>query len=80
MPAACVPFGDAAARLKRRVGLAVLREARRDDALGSGESRIDIAGREGLVRDEIGLMLGIDRRAEMDSRAVAMSGTAASAV
>ena len=61
MPAACIPFGDAAARLERRVGLAVLCEARRDGAFSSRESRIDVAGREGLVRDEVGLMLGIDR-------------------
>jgi len=36
-------------------------EARLDDARSLGKCRFDIAGREGLMRDEIGLILRIDR-------------------
>src|SRR5207247_1660250 len=57
-----VPVGDAAARLDRRMGLAMLREARLHHTRGLGEGRIDVALGETLMRDEIGLIFRIDWR------------------
>jgi hypothetical protein len=61
MTAARIPLGDAAARLERRVGLAMLCEARLDHAGCPGKRRFEVAGREALPRYEVGLMLRIDR-------------------
>ena len=58
--AAGIALGDAAARLERHVGLAVLRKTRLDDARGARKCRVEVAGREGLMRDAIGTMLWIE--------------------
>ena len=51
--AALVPHGAAAARLDRRVGLAMLMERGLDDDRRLGEAPRRIAGREGLMRDQV---------------------------
>ena len=53
MPSSAVPHRDAAARLQRHVGLAMLREPAFDHAVRRGELPVYVAGRERLPRDEV---------------------------
>ncbi len=67
MLAAGIPDCAAAARLDRHVRLAGLAEACLDDAVGRRHALRDVAGREGLVGDEIAGQAFIhERRARLD--------------
>ena len=54
-----IPDRQHAARLERRVGLPVLREARLDHAVGAGEGGIEAGRREALAGDAVARHFGI---------------------